>query len=337
MRIKAAVLAAVISVSSFSFVANSSGQVLFADDFDSGQSFFLWSANQGGGTDSSADFAFDYSQLGIPSAPNSSGGSTIGLKFVVNPSANVFQGISASPIDQHFTGDFEIRLDLWMNFVGPFPGGGNGSTQMASFGWGTSGTTAQWAGAKHSLIFAGSGDGGTNPDYRAYLNEYIATGAPIDVTSGVYAAGTASGSTNNSNAYYASLGGETAPAAQTAMYSSQTGTTAVGSLGFAWRDVIIRKNGNVVTWSIDGLLIATVAINNFAALGGDNIFVGAFDINGNSSNDPADPDDLLTNAIYDNIRVTVIPEPASACFLAVAIGGLCARRRRAPRPVTPAV
>jgi hypothetical protein len=76
---------------------------------------------------------------------------------------------------------------------------------------------------------------------------------------------------------------------------------------------------------VDGLLIASVPINDLAALGGDNIFFGMFDINATSS---TDVNDFLNAAIFDNIRVEVIPEPASACFLAVAVAGLCARRRR---------
>jgi hypothetical protein len=213
-----------------------------------------------------------------------------------------------------------------MNFVGPLEVGGNGTTQMASFGWGTSGATAQWAASKHSMMFAGSGDGQTAQDYRAYLVEYApAAGAPIDPSTGFYAAGTAADARNNTNAYYASLGGKTAPSGQLALFPEQTGTTSVGTLGFAWRDMVIEKVGNTVSWSADGLLIASVPITNLEALGGDNIFLGMFDINATSS---TELNDFLNAAIFDNIRIEVIPEPTSACFLAVAVGGLCGRRRR---------
>jgi hypothetical protein len=331
MRNQAAVLSAIVSVCTLSFASTTSGQVLFTDDFDSGQSGLVWTINQGGGTDSSAEFAFNYSLLGIPSAPNSTGGTTIGLRFLVNQEAGVFQGISASPVGQSFTGDFRIRFDLWINSIGPFPGGGDGSTQMASFGWGTSGTTAQWAAAKHSVVFAASGDGGSSQDYRAYLREYQASaGATIDPVTGFYNAGTINDQTANdarnaSNGYYASLGGKTAPDAQVLLYPGQTGTTAPGALAFAWRDIIIEKNGNVVSWSIDGLPIASVPITDFAALGGDNIFLGMFDINAASS---SDINDLLNAALFDNIRVELIPEPGSTCLLAVATAALCVRRRR---------
>jgi hypothetical protein len=331
MRIKAVVVSAIMSVSALGLAHKSFGQLLFQDNFDSGISEFDWTVNRGGGSDSFADFAYNYADIGIPAAPNSVGGTTIGLRFLVNQEAGVFQGISASPIGQSFTGDFRIRFDLWINYVGPLNGGGSGSTQMASFGWGTSGASAQWAGSKNSMMFAGSGDGGTGQDYRAYLVEYATSaGASINPDTGFYAAGTnntgtADDARNNTNAYYASLGGKTAPSGQIASFPGQTGTTAVGTLGFAWRDMVVEKIGNTVSWSVDGLLVASVPITNLEALGGDNVFFGMFDINAGSS---TDVNDLLNAAIFDNIRIEVIPEPTSTCFLAAAVVGLCARRRR---------
>src|SRR5215207_3947261 len=82
------------------FVASNFAAIVFADDFDSGFSGSFWNTNRSGG-DSVADFAFDYSTLGIPSAPHSVvPGTTIGMRFLVNQSAGVFQGISASPLSQ---------------------------------------------------------------------------------------------------------------------------------------------------------------------------------------------------------------------------------------------
>jgi hypothetical protein len=248
------------------------------------------------------------------------------MRFLVNQSAGVFQGISATPIGFSVNGDFKLQADLWFNFVGPFPGGGSGSTQMATMGWGTSGSTTQWAAANSSILFAGSGDGGTTQDYRVYR---AAGGAPMLPSTGVYAAGTSDAnpdSRNNSDPYYASLGGKTAPDAQLALFPGQTGTTAAGTLGMAWHDVLIEKSGMVITWKIDGLLIATVPIEGIS-LGGENIVFGMFDINATSS---ADPNDFLNAAIFDNIRVDVVPEPSTVALLAVgAVLGATRRRRSA--------
>jgi len=201
-----------------------------------------------------------------------------------------------------------------------------GIPSLASFGWGTSGTTTQWAGAKHSVLFAASGDGGTAQDYRAYLTELApAVGAPISPTSEVYAAGntTTPDSRNNTDPYYAGFGQVTAPAAQTTLFGTQTGATAPGTLGMAWHEVAIEKSGDNVSWFVDDLRIATVPITG-ANLGGENIFFGMFDINATSS---TATNDFLNAAIYDNVRVETVPEPSAVGMLASGICLLLRRRR----------
>ena len=290
-----------------SFGLNAFGAVTFQDNFDAGTSGSAWTAVLSH-ADASANFAFDYGTvLGIPSAPNS-GGSTIGMSFLANQSAGVQQGISASPNGQSFTGDFTIRFDLWLNYngpLGPVTVGGNGSTQVGSFGWGTSGASAQWAGASSSIMFGATGDGGSTFDYRLYKNN------ALDQTTAPYAGA----SLNNTAAYYTGLfGGEAAPANQLTLFPGQTGTTQPGALGFRWRDVVIDKVGNTLTWSVDGNLIAT-ADTTGATLSGDNIFFGTFDINNGSS---TDVNDQLITAIYDNIVVT-IPEPSTAVIIGLGL------------------
>jgi hypothetical protein len=325
------------AASSFALLAavpQSSAQNLFEDNFDDmigsarWQSFSSVSVSP---ADTFVDYAFDYGLgLGIPAAPHSNG-TTIGMSFTVNRNGEntttLPQGISASPFDQHFTGDFTIEFDAWLNFVGPFPLGGSGSTQMASFGWGTTGTRVQTSASNHSVLFAASSDGNTTQDYRVYR---VGGGAPLapDTSPGVYAAGNvvspaASDSRQASDPYYASLGSKTAPAAQLALFPGQTGTTAPGTFGMAWHDVTIDKVGDTLTWTVDGLRIATVPLNG-AVPGGDNLFFGMFDINTTPS---GDPNDFLNNAIFDNIVVKPVPEPSMTGLLACA-GGVALMRRR---------
>lgn len=298
-------------VGSAALMAQSSFGQLFTDNFDAGTSGSGWAAVLSH-SDAAVNYAYDYSTIGVPSAPNSTGGTTIGLNFLANQSAGAQQGISASPIGYSFTGNFRIRFDMWLNYVAS----GDGSTQIGSFGWGTSGANAQWAGSSSSIMFGGSTDGGTSFDYRLYRNNALVT------TTASYAAA----SLNNSATYYTTrYGGTAVPAAQEVAFPTQTGAVSpAGALGFAWHDVIIEKAGSVLTWSIDGSLIAT-ANSTGATLSGNNIFFGLFDINNGSS---ADANDQLVTAIYDNIVVTTIPEPTSLALVGLGSLALMARRRK---------
>jgi len=296
---------------------------VYTENFDADHTA-NWTVNKGPATtDEAHDFFFDYSTVGIPSAPNS-GGTTRGLKLQANQSSGVFGGVSVSPTGQAFTGDYTLQFDWWSNFNGPAPVGGSGSTQMTAYGLGTSGTTSQWpGGTQDSIWFGATGDGNSSSDWRAYSPT-----APTRYTdaSGVYAAGTQAGSTNASDPYYASFGSVSAPAAQTALYPQQTGTTLVGSAAFEWHDVILARSGGSVTWTVDGVLIATVPVTDDTVVAGDNIFFGHSDTNGTSSTDVNDVNLLFS--LIDNVAVTQVPEPASLGVLALGCGPLLRRRAR---------
>ena len=96
----------------------------------------------------------------------------------------------------------------------------------------------------------------------------------------------------NNNAYYASTfpGGQTAPAAQ-----AQSGALAVGTIGFAWRDVIISKTGSTVEWFINGLKIAAITGASFTS---SNIFLGYWDYFPSLSDNTN-----LSFGLFDNVRV----------------------------------
>src|SRR3954467_1621409 len=172
-------------------------QALYSDTLDPGTG---WRVNARGVSDR-AIFGFDYSSVGIPAAPNS-GGTTLGLILQANRSGGVQSGISVSPIGQSFSGDYQLRFDLWQNYngpLGPTTVGGNGSTQVSGAGIGTAGTSPQWAaGAYDSVFFGSTGDGGSSIDYRVYPKANTAS-----PTTGFYAAGTSTtpDSRNNADPY----------------------------------------------------------------------------------------------------------------------------------------
>lgn len=296
---------------------------LFSENFEVDPTA-QWTVNNGP-SDAATNFFFDYSTVGIPLAPNSAAGGNHGVKLQANQTNGIFSGVSVSPNGQNFPGDFRVQFDLWGNFNGPFPAGGSGSTQMSTFGIGTSGALAQWpGGSQDSIWFAATGDGNSSSDWRAYSPT-----APTryqDTVAGIYAAGSIAGSSNASDPYYSSFGSNAAPAAQLASFPQQTGTTLIGSAGMEWHQVTIERSGASVTWVVDGILIATVPLTDDTVLTGDNIFFGHSDTNTTSSTDPNDGALLFT--LIDNVRV--IPEPSAGLLLVFGVVRIAGARRRGP-------
>src|SRR5205085_12372948 len=116
-----------------------------------------------------------------------------------------------------------------------------------------------------------------------------------------------------------------APAGQRSFFATQSGSTAAGTLGFAWHVWTIVKDTMQVTWAVDGHTIATVPLTDFTT-GGSQVTLGNDDtgLSGNSSAN----NQLFNAEIFDNLVITDIPEPATLSLLALA--GLPLLRRRRP-------
>jgi hypothetical protein len=283
------------------------GGALFGDDFETNSSS-LWTVNRSQ-PDGAATFAFDYSTIGIPPAPHSSGGTTFGLKLQANDTNAVASGMSVSPTGKSFTGDFRLRFDLWINYNGPLDVGGNQSTEYMSAGLGTKGVTPVWSGGgaanDDGVWVSMDGDSGNGRDVKIWKNnvEVLATSNP-----GVYPAG----SQNTANTpYYYSFGGDTAPPGQIALYPfDQTTNTVSGNSGFAWHDVMLSKTGSNITWLIDGLKIA--GLDATGTVMSTNIFVGFYDPTAGKSPLPD-----LAFALVDNLRVVAMQAPVITKILSV--------------------
>jgi hypothetical protein len=305
---------------------------LYTEDFDTDHSAnWLLKANEGfgqspsdgvGEPDATADFFFDYSDVGIPSAPNSTGGTTRGMKIQANLIAGIFGAASASPVGQSFTGDYKVKFDMWGNYVGdPTLGltpGGVGQSMMVTSGIMVDGVTGVAPGVLEGVWFAAMVDGGSTADFRAYSKEReISYQLPIDaavldeVGQPIDGHATYHGGVVNRNSsqqfYMDNFGGVSAPAAQVSEYPQQLGTTPLGSVGMEWHAVEIAKIGNLVTWTMDGVLLITVDMTNFVSTDlpdGNNIFFGHSDINAGSSAEPSRFD--LQFALFDNIVVEAV-------------------------------
>ena len=279
--------------------------LLFGDNFDSDSSG-NWAVHKST-DDTAVTFGYDYSADGIPAAPNSDG-TTIGIKFEVNIAApTVAEAVSISPAGGNFTGDYQVKFDMWINANGPFPGGGGGSTEFFTAGVGTTGDHLQWAAdTADGAWFGVTGEGGSgnSGDFRAHIG-----GTRQAAESGAYAAGTTADSRNNNNAHYAdAFPGQSPPAAQAAAFpDKQTGAVANGAVGFAWRQVTITKIGDSVTWAIDGVTIATLEQSLGAFTTEGNIFVGYYDAFSSVSDNAATSFGLVDNIRVVEIQTTVPP------------------------------
>ncbi len=275
-----------------------------------------------------ADLYFDYSTVGVPLAPNSTGSSTRALKMAANlvaPAVGV-TGVSVSPIGFSITANFELRFDAWFNFNGPLPSGGSGSTQVGGAGYGTAGTTAQVAGVADSVFIGGTADGGSSADYRVYspghsvsyqdgvyqIGSSLDGSIPGDPNSGyVYSGDNGTRNAGTGNYYVTNFPAQTVPVAQFNLFPQQTnsvtgpnapGAANPGTLAFKWHDVSLKKVANTITYSINDVLIATVDVTDAGTLGGANILFNHYDINNTVSTDPNRTNLIFT--LIDNVRVT---------------------------------
>jgi len=315
---------------------------LYTENFDDLNAVNRWTANAGYGVDSAivqvpmdtnfdtlpftgvdgvnddfSGFAYDYSAVGVPSAPNSAGGSTIGMKLQASLFSNALGGFSASPNALNLTGDYSVTFDAWSSSLGPFPGGGSGSTNLSTFGVLTAGTASSTILQTDGVFFAYTGDGGSGADYRAYsvedTNSYQWPRAdPTDDNATYWA-----GSRNGTAQLYMDAVGSPTTVPQSVIDAvpgqDMSGTLREGAAGFAWQQNEIKKVGNVIEWSVNGFLLITIDTTNFAEpTGGGNIAFGQADINFSSSTDPDAADLLFT--VIDNIEVNATAPTDNADF-----------------------
>ena len=311
---------------------NTSRGATFTDDFNGAGSAANYTVVTTDATSSFPTYAYDYSVMGIPSSPNSTGGSTRGLRLDANFSApNAAEGITLHTLAS-YSGDYVVRFDAWLNVNGPFPDGGSGSTNYLTAGVGGNGTTNNFvANTGVGGWTAVNGENGSGIDYRFYKAATLQ-----GVATNQYAAGTHATARNGLDAYYSSLGSVDVSnmpvqGANNGGPAQQNGTSFAGAFGMEWHEVelIVDADGGTggaasMKWFVDGLLIGTLdAGANGAFPASGSVTLGYSDPTSNGS-------DLPTHsfALIDNLEIDLIPEPAAVITLLVPAGMAIAGRRR---------
>ena len=138
-------------------------QVIFEDDLSDGAN---WSVVPD--ADTNVAFGFDYSESGIPPAPN--GDDTLGMYAIVNFSepAEVAE-MAAVYFNDQLTGQFTVTVDVWNNWHlheddNPTF---SGTTEFSGLGVGHTGEFPGREGAS----FVYDGDGDSSLDYRLYKDD----------------------------------------------------------------------------------------------------------------------------------------------------------------------
>jgi hypothetical protein len=128
---------------------------LFSEDFDTDHSgnYTIRFGADNNVDDKLVDFNFDYSSIGLPPAPHSSGGTTRGLKLTANKDGTASAaGVNVYPNAVSFSNEYVLRFDMYHTFDSALPG----TTEHAIFGLNHSSTRTNRALSAGGLV---GGDG----------------------------------------------------------------------------------------------------------------------------------------------------------------------------------
>lgn len=309
-----------VSIILLATTATLRAQLIYSESFATNDSA-NWVTNSSFSGSNYVNLNFDYTTVGIPAAPHSTGGNTKGLKLSPDVTAGslagaaAVPGVSVSPTNFSITANFDMHADMWINYNGApgtltltTGGGGSGSTILYGCGYGTAGSAACVAGATDAILVGTSTDSGTSAEMRMYGPSAI---GQASYQNGVYqSTGTATPGFPGEPFVYNNPAGTRAfftqstwsslpspnwtnyfpsvkpPQSQINLYPQQTNIQCnLGALDFGWHDVEVQKIGNVIVYLIDGHLAATGNYSSAGTPSGGELVFTAFDINSSVSTD----------------------------------------------------
>ncbi|QDU88506.1 hypothetical protein Pla175_18840 [Pirellulimonas nuda] len=301
---------ALMAVETASVASLAQAATVIVDDFSVDSSANYTVVNDGT-PDGTQAFAFDYVAAGIPVAPRSAPGSTGGLRLTANDAAAATDAWTLFHNTAVSADKYSLKVDVWMNFDAA-----SGSTEFGHVGVAGNGSTfnsvfTPISGSGAFISF--TGDGGSGSDYRWFrdtansLADDPATAPAISSTTLANSHPSYLGhGSNNTGAFFQSL--------------FPSGTVA-GSPGNLWTTLKIDVDNvaKQISFSFDDQLTF------------QGTFIG--NLNGQVSLGLADTFTSVSGAsnvftLYDNLEVSVVPEPASAILALLGVGAVAVVRRR---------
>lgn len=277
-----------------------------SDDFesDSSGSYTVLDESNAASGDGTPDgnilFAFDYTALSVPAAPNSAPGATSGLVMSVNDTDTDegAQDVITAFHNTAITGKYRLDVDVYLGIDSD-----GGTTEFAHVGVAGDNPATDFnslfldtAGSGHYLAFNGDGDSSSDWRHSTPSTFAVPSGDPSYLNND----GVNPNSTNGLVPFYQEL----LPAPEFQF---------PGSPGNSWIELTVTVADTVTYWVNGTPIINTPAeaTDGLVSLGYADLFSsvgGQF-------------------VVYDNLSVTAIPEPTSA-LLALAGLAVLARRRQ---------
>lgn len=276
--------------------ANAHGTTVISDDFDTDTFADYFGV---GAADGTVEFAFDYGAAGIPAAPGSSG-STLGLRMTANDTAGASDAVTLHHNTFVSAPSYVLSVDVYMGVTGT-----GGTTEFGHVGVAGDGVTVNSlflpiSGSGHFLAF--TGEGGSSSDFRhsrpAAIGGLTNTGDPSYLNS--------DNSTNASADTYQQI---------------FAGGDFPGSPGNRWTtlEITVSESAGEIFYAFDGTRIIR---NEFSDSDGGQVSLGYADL----FSSVAAPFQSQF-VVYDNLTVTVIPEPTAALLAGLGCVALVRRRR----------
>jgi hypothetical protein len=286
-------------------------QILFSDTFETDTSA-RW--NVVGGSDSgtpdyTAAFSFLYTTnrytlngtaSTIPLAPNSATGAGRGIKLSVNKNDNTAERAAVNVYAKNlvFSNNYSLQFDMWINYNGNAYGG-TGSTEFGTFGINHSGNLPAWElgatsvplTASDGVWFAVTGEAGAAGDYRSYEGDPGGNPLRYQSVEGGFLDRDGDGQTESEAV-------STTPADYplNLMFPSPPYET-LGVPGKRWIQVEIRQKDGVITWLMNGYVIAEK--QNLSQWTAGTIMLGTMDPFASIADPRGD-----NFVIFDNVRVS---------------------------------